>query len=78
MSPPTVVEDLDVLEEGTVGLGPGDEILVLDELAFDRCEEALRDRVVPAIALRLMLQTMPFVSRRAWYSALAYWQPRSE
>ena len=51
MAPTGVVEGLDVLEDGGPGLASSDVVRAVDELGLERREEALRDGVVPAIAL---------------------------
>ena len=47
----TVVEDFDVLEDRSAGLGATDVVVSVDEFRLERREEALRDGVIPAIAL---------------------------
>ena len=47
----TVVEGLDVFEDRCTGLGTTDIVVSMDELCLEGREEALRDRIVPAIAL---------------------------
>src|SRR5712692_1803337 len=51
MPSPPVVERLEVLEELAARRGPRVPSRVVDELDLQRCEEALGDGVVPAIAL---------------------------
>ena len=46
----TIVEDLDVLEDGLAGSSPGREWLAVDQLGLESREEALIDGVVPALA----------------------------
>jgi len=56
-----VIEDLDVFEDFLSGLFAGFEISAPDPFVLDRCEEAFRHRVVPAVSL----------AAHAWYHAVA-------
>src|SRR5712691_5873057 len=51
MAPPTVVEDLDVLEDRGPGVIVTDVVGTMDQLGLERREETLGNSVVPAIAL---------------------------
>ena len=46
----SVVEDLDVVKNTDLGLGPGVEGPEVNELFFQRTEERLHDRIVEAIS----------------------------
>jgi hypothetical protein len=50
MAPLPIVEDLDVLEDRAPRRGARGPARVVDELDLERGEEALRHRVVPAVA----------------------------
>src|SRR3954464_8345486 len=51
MAAPAVVKDLEVLEDRALGHLPGREGRAVHELGLEAAEEALRGRVVPAVAL---------------------------
>lgn len=59
MTPLAVVEDLGVLEYGRPGLGEGGEPALVDQLDFERGEEALGDGVVPAVAPAAHVRARP-------------------
>ena len=45
-----VVKDLDPIEDLSSSLLASSEVLVVNELGFERAKEAFHDRVVPAVA----------------------------
>jgi len=58
MTPVRIEERPDVVVDGSPGLGLRWPRTAVDESFRQGCEEALRDRIVPAVPTRLMLQTM--------------------
>src|SRR6476659_1433286 len=51
MQPVNVVERIDIVRNRSGGFCASFEDLMVEHLAFDRREEALSDRIIPAIAL---------------------------
>ena len=48
MTPPSIVEQLDILKQVLFGFLFRMVVLVINQLCFQRTEEALRDRIVQA------------------------------
>src|SRR5947209_19621769 len=47
----TVVEHLDVLDDGCAGFGPGGKVGVVDQLLLQRSKETLHRGIIPAVGL---------------------------
>jgi hypothetical protein len=77
-----IVEHLDVLEDGSLGLGPRSEAALVNHLLLQRRKEAFHRRIIHALALAAAHSILDCVSPAFLislrYSVPAYWLPRSE
>lgn len=50
MKPLSIVADLDVVEQSSLGLGSGLEVRIVDQFGLERAEEALHWGIIDVIA----------------------------
>ena len=75
VTPAGVVEALDEVEHGEFGFGAVDEARPIEQLAFERGEEALAHRVVVAVADRSHRRSDARVTTPASKGQRGVWQP---
>ena len=59
MESDAVIEDFDIVEDGSASLGEIDEAVMIDQFVFEATKEAFDKSVVVAVAFRLMEAVRP-------------------
>ena len=78
MAAARVVPAFDEVEDGEAGVGLSWEPLSIEQLALERCEEALAERVVVGVADTAHRGPNPAARHRPPKASEVYWQPWSE